>query len=44
MPSWIWDVKFGIQIGSDWTDWPAEAKCNETDIKKSQICPIWGPI
>ena len=22
--------------------WLAEPKCTETDLKKSQICPIWG--
>ena len=22
--------------------WPHEPKCTETDLKKSQICPIWA--
>ena len=35
----IRDVKFRIQIGSDWT---LGAKCTEADLKKSQICPILG--
>ena len=26
------------------TFWLAEPKCTETDLKKSQIYPIWGPI
>ena len=49
------DVKFCIQIGSDWppngtnvglfkisfsTFWLGDPKCTETDLKKSQICPI----
>ena len=45
--------KFG-QIGPKWdksgtyymisfsTFWLGEPKCTETDLKKSQICPIWG--
>ena len=24
------------------TFWLTEPKCTETDLKKSQICPIWG--
>ena len=35
-------VKYGIQIGPDWAKWVKSAtpKCTETDLKKSQICPI----
>ena len=46
------DVKVGIKNGSDWPQNGtylghfkisfAEPKCTETDLKKSQICPIWG--
>ena len=43
------DVKFGIQIGSVWHQMGQnldakfdEPNCTETDLKKSQICPIWG--
>ena len=46
------DAKFSIQIGSDWPpngtnlglNNNGAPKCTETDLKKSQICPIWGPI
>ena len=24
------------------TFWLGDPKCTETDLKKSQICPIWG--
>ena len=34
------DVNFGIQIGPDWPQMGVP-KCTETDLKKSQICPIW---
>ena len=36
----IWDFlrSFSVHFGS------ASQKCTETDLKKSQICPIWGTI
>ena len=45
----IRDAKFGIQIGLDWPQMGqicdflrslVKPKCTETDLKKSQICPI----
>ena len=66
------DVKFRVQIGSDWrqmgqiwdflrasehfvtnlglfkisfsTFWRGAPKCTDTDLKKSQICPISAPF
>ena len=46
-------VQFGIQIGPDWPQmeqiWDFLRSVSvpfgsEIDLKKSQICPIWGPI
>ena len=39
------EVKYGIEIGSDWLPYGTNLgvpKCIETDLKKSQICPILG--
>ena len=32
---WLFKISFS-------TFWLSEPKCTETDLKKSQICPIWG--
>ena len=45
-PNWVTLASNGINVGlfkiSFSTFWIAEPKCTETDLKKSQICPIWG--
>ena len=40
-PKWDKTGTFKISFSTFWLD---EQKCTETDLKKSEICPIWGKI
>ena len=48
----IWHPNW-VRLAPNWTNlglfkisfstfWLGEPKCTETDLKKTQICPIWG--
>ena len=45
-PNWVRLAPNGTNLGllkiSFSTFWRPAPKCTETDLKKSQICPIWG--